>query len=64
LAVNPYHHNFTEEFLFEPRLDPNTSASDIAALEAADIRAIFVRRNTDGAAVIKAVSPAETFRDL
>ena len=62
-TYHPFHHNFTEEFIFEPRLDPNVSAADIAALEAANVRLIYVRRGEEGT-VIKALSPAETFRDL
>lgn len=63
-TYHPYHHNFSEEFMFEPRLDPNVSAADIAALEAANIRLIYVLRSIDGADKITAMSPAETFRDL
>lgn len=63
-TYHPFHHNFSEEFLFEPRLDPNVSASDIAALEAANIRQIYVKRNVEGPPVFKAVSAAGTFRDL
>jgi hypothetical protein len=50
--------------MFEPRLDPNVSAADIAALEAANIRMIYVRRNVDDAPVIQAISASDAFRDL
>jgi hypothetical protein len=62
-TYHPYHHNFSEEFVFEPRLDPNVSASDVAALEAANIRLIYVLRAENGN-TIKAMSPSESFRDL
>jgi hypothetical protein len=63
-TYHPYHHNFSEEFLFEPRLDPNVSAADVAALEAANIRQIYVRRNSEVAPEFKAISPAGVWRDL
>jgi hypothetical protein len=61
---HPYYHNFVAEFLFEPRLHPNISAADKAALEAANILRIPLRRDSDGASVIKAIDANETFRDL
>jgi hypothetical protein len=63
-TYHPFHHNFAEEFLFEPRLDPNVPASDIAALEAANIRYVYVRRDIDQAPLIKAVSAGGVARDL
>lgn len=38
----PGHHNFTETFVFEPRLDPHLSPTTLAELEAADIRLIHL----------------------
>src|SRR5262249_40162135 len=34
----PGHHNFWEDFLFEPRLDPGVTPAQLAELEAADIQ--------------------------
>ncbi len=34
--------NFTEEFIFEPRLDPGVSPATIAQLNAADTQLIYV----------------------
>jgi hypothetical protein len=41
-TYRPFHHNFSEEFLFEPGLDPGVSVEQKLALEAADIRQIYV----------------------
>lgn len=41
-TYHPGHHNFYEEFLFEPRLDPSVPADLLAELDAANIRAIVV----------------------
>jgi hypothetical protein len=39
-TYHPGHHNFFEEFLFEPRLEPSVSESVLQELEAKNIRAI------------------------
>jgi hypothetical protein len=41
-TYRPGHHNFTEDYLFEPRLEPNLSPTTLAELEAADIRLIHL----------------------
>lgn len=41
-TYRPGHHNFTEEFIFEPRLEPGLSAETLAELEAANIRFLYV----------------------
>ena len=41
-TYRPGHHNFTEDFVFEPRLEPGLSASTLAELTAADIQLIHV----------------------
>lgn len=41
-TCRPGHHNFTEEFIFEPRLDPGVDAETLQELQAADIRYIHV----------------------
>ncbi|HOX58759.1 MAG TPA: PEP/pyruvate-binding domain-containing protein [Candidatus Paceibacterota bacterium] len=38
----PGHHNFTEEFIFEPRLDPSVPSTIINQLNAANIQLIYV----------------------
>lgn len=50
-TYRPGHHNFVEDFLFEPRLDPELSVSQRAALEAANIRLIHVFWDQDTAQV-------------
>lgn len=41
-TYHPGHHNFQEDFLFEPALDPELDAGARAELEAAGIRAVVV----------------------
>jgi len=41
-TYSPGHHNFSETFVFEPRLDPAVPASLLQELEAADIRILVV----------------------
>ena len=41
-TYRPGHHNFAEEFLFEPRLEEGISPEILAELEAQDIRLIHV----------------------
>jgi hypothetical protein len=41
-TYSPEHHNFSEHFLFEPRLDPGVSAAQVEALETARIRILHV----------------------
>jgi hypothetical protein len=41
-TYRPGHHNFTEEFIFEPRLEPGVPESAVAELAAADILYIHV----------------------
>jgi hypothetical protein len=36
-TYRPGHHNFTEEFIFEPRLEPGVSAATLAELQALNI---------------------------
>ncbi len=40
-TYRPGHHNFTEDFVFEPRLEEGISAAQLAELEAADVRMIY-----------------------
>jgi len=41
-TYRPGHHNFTEDFVFEPRLDPAVPPEILAELEALSIRALIV----------------------
>jgi hypothetical protein len=41
-TYRPGHHNFTEEFIFEPRLEPGLSSATLAELNAANIQFIYV----------------------
>jgi Pyruvate phosphate dikinase, AMP/ATP-binding domain len=40
-TMRPGHHNFQEEFIFEPRLEPGMDSSTLKELEAQDIIAIY-----------------------
>lgn len=42
-TYRPQHHNFSEDFIFEPRLEPGLDPALLAELEAKDIRLIYVR---------------------
>jgi hypothetical protein len=41
-TYRPGHHNFSEEFIFEPRLEPNLPAQTLLDLEAANVQLIYV----------------------
>lgn len=41
-TYRPGHHNFTEEFIFEPRLEPGMPASTLTELEAANIQLLHL----------------------
>ena len=41
-TYRPHHHNFSEDFLFEPALEPGISPAILAELAAKDIRSIYV----------------------
>ena len=41
-TYRPGHHNFTEEFVFEPRLEPGLPAATLAELNAANIQLLHV----------------------
>lgn len=46
-TYRPGHHNFTEDFVFEPRLDPEVPAATLAELEAKNIKALIVTAGFD-----------------
>ena len=41
-TYHPHHHNFAEEFLFEPVLDPNLTSGQRAELDALEIRQLLL----------------------
>ena len=41
-TYRPGHHNFTEEFIFEPRLEPGLPAATLAELAAANIQFFYL----------------------
>lgn len=59
----PGHHNFTEEFMFEPRLEEGISAAVVQELEALNIRQIYISFGF-AKPLIKVVGVDGTFRDL
>lgn len=44
----PGHHNFTTEYIFEPRLEPGLDPAILAELDARDIVLLYVRSGTGG----------------
>jgi hypothetical protein len=47
-TYGPGHHNFSEEFIFEPRLEPGLSPATLAELQAANIQLIYVHWRLGG----------------
>lgn len=56
-TYRPGHHNFTEEFIFEPALDPELPASDLSALNNAGIQALYIQGGVVGTPAF-VISPA------
>ena len=50
-TYSPGHHNFTETFLFEPRLDPATTTAQRKELETTGIQQILVDQGFEGAQI-------------
>jgi hypothetical protein len=46
-TYHPFHHNFAEEFLFEPALEPGLSPTQRGQLEARNIRILYVQLGHD-----------------
>lgn len=44
-TFNDVHHYNSQEFIFEPRLDPEVSSQQLQELAAADIARIYIFRN-------------------
>ncbi|HAB15878.1 MAG TPA: hypothetical protein DCE44_05455, partial [Verrucomicrobiales bacterium] len=63
-TYSPGHHNFTETFVFEPRLDSSVPAGQLAALEDAGIRQLIVILGFDGNPRFAAFNAAGQYREL
>jgi hypothetical protein len=63
-TYHPFHHNFVEEFIFEPRLEPGVPASTLAELNAANIQLIYVRRGFGTNMSVRALGFNHEFRNL
>ncbi|MDA1277226.1 MAG: hypothetical protein O2960_24710 [Verrucomicrobia bacterium] len=62
-TYHPFHHNFIEEFIYEPRLEDGLAASDLAELRAANIQLIYVHTG-EGQDMILALGYDGKFRSL
>ncbi|HEX5223477.1 MAG TPA: PEP/pyruvate-binding domain-containing protein [Verrucomicrobiae bacterium] len=62
-TYRPGHHNFSEEFIFEPRLEPGLSPAAKAELEAANIQLLYLRLGSP-APIIRVLGFDQNFRDL
>jgi len=63
-TYGPGHHNFTEEYIFEPRLDPGVPPTTLAQLNAANIQLIYVFWSGGTNAVFYALGLNGQFRSL
>ncbi len=62
-TYRPGHHNFTEEYLFEPGLDPQVPAAVLAELAAADVRLIYVQLGYSPGPIIRTLGFDGKWRD-
>jgi hypothetical protein len=60
----PGHHNFTEEYIFEPRLEPGLTPAVRAELKAANIQLLYLRLGASPAPVIRVLGLDQNFRNL
>lgn len=60
----PGHHNFTEEYIFEPRLEPGLSPATRAELEAANIQLLYLYLGFGPQPIIRVLGLDQQFRDL
>jgi hypothetical protein len=63
-TYGPGHHNFTEEYIFEPRLDPGVPLATIAELDAKDIQLLYAYWQGGTNAVFYALGFNGRFRPL
>ncbi|MGQ9650884.1 MAG: PEP/pyruvate-binding domain-containing protein [Phycisphaerae bacterium] len=65
-TYRPEHHNFSEHFLFEPRLEPGISPSILQELRSKNIRVIYVYRPSSGSPTFTTIgftTPADFDQD-
>jgi hypothetical protein len=63
-TYRPGHHNFTEEFVFEPTLEEGIAAGQVTELDAADVRQIYwFESGSQTHAVIKLIGLDGRVRD-
>jgi len=62
-TYRPGHHNFTEEFLFEPRLEEDLSQATLTELEALDIKQFYLEFGFE-TPIFKAIGFDDRVRDL
>jgi hypothetical protein len=58
-SMRPQHHNFTEDFIFEPGRDPSVTPQQLAELAAADVRVIYMTATPWGGGTLELYSEAE-----
>jgi hypothetical protein len=63
-TYNPGHHNFSEEFIFEPQLEPGLPPATLAELNAANIRLIYAYRPASGSPILYLLGLDQHFRAL
>lgn len=63
-TYGPGHHNFSEEFIFEPRLEPGLSPATLAELQAANIQLIYVHWRLGGSTTWRIVGLDNKIRPL
>ncbi len=63
-TYRPGHHNFSEEFIFEPRREPGLSPTTRSELEQANMQLIYLRSGTGPGPVFRVLGLDQIFRDL
>ena len=46
-TYRPQHHNFSNDYIFDPWLEPGISATTLNELQAANIRLLFISSSTE-----------------
>ena len=59
----PGHHNFTEEYIFEPRLEPGLSPATLAELEAANVQLFYVFLGHSPGPIVRVLGLDQEFRN-
>jgi len=63
-SYGAFHHNFYEEFVFEPRLEPGLSASTLAQLNASSIQLLYIYSTGSQPVVLYVLGLDQKFRRL